>query len=297
MSQTSHATSPFRERHQYIAEYYRPSLVDRWRYRWQDRNRPIDFMVIGIAKCGTTWLSSRLDQIPEVQRSVPKEPHFFKFRWREKFEDWNVKKVRAIYLRRFWPHPRGKFLFEASPGYLSYPIIAHRIRKFYPATKFVVLLREPASRAYSHYNMWVRNGKIGIPFSDLVDEQLAIARTCLDHSGDEMENYYRLGIKRPQSMITFGLYYLHLKAWLEVFPRAQVHILTIRQLRDPLAIGRMLDFVGVGAGAVADMGLDTPSRKREEPPMGPEVRSALQAFYEPYNQRLYDLLGVRELEW
>jgi hypothetical protein len=38
---------------------------------------PVDFFIVGSAKCGTTFLSSVLDGHPEIAISSPKEPRYF----------------------------------------------------------------------------------------------------------------------------------------------------------------------------------------------------------------------------
>lgn len=49
-------------------------------------------------------------------------------------------------------HPE-KVLYEVTASYLHIPGAACRMKKLLPAVKMVMVLREPVSRALSHYNM------------------------------------------------------------------------------------------------------------------------------------------------
>ena len=51
-----------------------------------------------------------------------------------------------------------KITGEATPAYLFHPQVPERIRQFTPDTKFIVMLRNPIARAYSHYNMVKKEG-------------------------------------------------------------------------------------------------------------------------------------------
>ena len=39
--------------------------------------RGLDFLVVGAPKCGTTAIAELIGGHPDVEMSVPKEPHYF----------------------------------------------------------------------------------------------------------------------------------------------------------------------------------------------------------------------------
>jgi hypothetical protein len=68
------------------------------------------------------------------------------------------------YLKLFNGASTEKVLGEASVLYLRKPGIAERIRKTVPEAKILISLRDPVSRAYSHYLMDIRNRVQHRPF-------------------------------------------------------------------------------------------------------------------------------------
>ena len=70
-----------------------------------------------------------------------------------------------------------KLAFEATPDYLFYPPTPERVAERLPDARFVVLLRDPVERAYSHYRHMVRLGFEDRPFEQaLARETERIAR-------------------------------------------------------------------------------------------------------------------------
>ncbi|MDQ4004850.1 MAG: sulfotransferase domain-containing protein, partial [Actinomycetota bacterium] len=119
--------------------------------------RPLpDFVVIGAKRAGTTSLYAYLAEHPDVAPLFParqriKGVHYFDtnhhrgLRWyRSHMPSW---------IRR----TGGRLAGEASPYYLAHPLAAERAARTIPDAKLVVLLRNPADRAYSHYRERVRH--------------------------------------------------------------------------------------------------------------------------------------------
>ena len=118
-----------------------------------------NFFVIGAPKCGTTALFDMLRQHPEVYMSPVKEPHFFTFEGEVPifsgpggyyYRRYAVQNPRD-YLLLFAAASNQRAIGEVSPSYLFSPVAASRIKKNYPDSKIIVLLRQPADRAYSRF--------------------------------------------------------------------------------------------------------------------------------------------------
>ncbi|MYE11807.1 MAG: glycosyltransferase [Gammaproteobacteria bacterium] len=111
----------------------------------------VDFMVVGAQKCGTTALASFLGQHPEIGMAEPKEAHLFDdpdYRaW------WTRAGIDARYARCFGHCPGARLHGEATPVYLYFADTAAALVRYNPALKVIVLLRDPAERAVSHYHM------------------------------------------------------------------------------------------------------------------------------------------------
>lgn len=108
-----------------------------------------NLFVLGAAKCGTGSLHQWLDSVPDVSMSRVKEPNHFT-------ELFPRVRDRADYLSLFdgdapW---RG----ESSHTYLTDPGSAQLIFSEVPDARFIVSLRDPATRAHSLYHHMRRHG-------------------------------------------------------------------------------------------------------------------------------------------
>lgn len=107
---------------------------------------PVDFVIIGAMKAGTTELSMQVAAHPEVCFCDEKEPHFFVRNpdWKEKLES---------YHELYKPRP-GQLTGEASTSYSflgEYPDVAERLFEYNPAMKLLFMVRHPIDRIKSHY--------------------------------------------------------------------------------------------------------------------------------------------------
>jgi hypothetical protein len=118
-----------------------------------------NFFIIGAAKAGTTSLHYYLDQHPQVQMSINKEPHFFAGSSTNiPYPMGRVSRL-ADYERLF--DPAAEMRGEASPSYAAYPRrqgAPERIKELVPEALFVYLVRDPVARTVSHYQHAVASG-------------------------------------------------------------------------------------------------------------------------------------------
>jgi Sulfotransferase domain len=197
----------------------------------------LDFLVIGAQRSGTTSLWHALASHPELHLPPSKEAPFFSHD--EQFErglDW--------YLEEFFSDADPRRLWgTASPHYMmggpraAVPEVARRIRATAPDVKLIAVLREPIARAQSHHRMVVHRGREPRSFEEaahalLTPQALQAAR------------------QRPlevQPYIVQGEYGRILGAYLDVFPREQLHVLLTADLEaKPIATLReIFSFLGV----------------------------------------------------
>lgn len=262
-------------------------------------DRRVAFMIIGAQKGGTTWMSLMLNDLPGFARSVPKETRYFHADWDAHREGLPTRAVRSHYLQTFWPPSSPEdLLFEASPGYLAHAPSADRIRRFVPEAKFVVVLRDPTMRAFSNYNMWVRNRGVDASFRALYEPLIAEAHQAFERHDDRRKAYESISRRRRQHLLSHGMYALQLEMWFARFPRDQFFVMTNRQTGDREVLGDLMEFVGADRGLIAqaDLSRELPKRHRGDA-IDPADRAALDAFYAPHNERLFELLGVDGLDW
>jgi len=105
--------------------------------------------LIGVPKAGTTWLASTLSQNPSICLSDPKEPniitsHKGTFRRSNEEPDWTE------YFRLF---KEDGIRLDGSIHTFSCPISPARISEKFENPKFIISLREPVDRTFSHWRM------------------------------------------------------------------------------------------------------------------------------------------------
>jgi hypothetical protein len=196
-----------------------------------------DALVIGAQRAGTSSLYRYLGAHPGVAPSFRKEVEYFS-RYEARGEDW----YRAHFeLRSGRRHLR----FEATPDYLFHPLAADRAASLVPQAKLVVLLRDPAERAWSHYRHMVRLGYETLDFAaalaaeeDRCAPDLAALAADPDHDPKALLRY---------SYVARGHYAGQLARWYARYPRDQVLVLPSTRLfdRPAAAYGEVLSFLGL----------------------------------------------------
>lgn len=126
------------------------------------------FLIIGAAKAGTTSLHYYLKQHPEVFMPTVKEPDFFFFaNTNIRFRDATTTVIQPAphatdaraYQHLFAKAGNAREVGEASTLYLYGEHVAKAIRDYLPQVKLIVMLRNPADRAYSHHSHLVRDNR------------------------------------------------------------------------------------------------------------------------------------------
>ena len=128
-----------------------------------------NFLIIGAAKAGTTFLWSVLRQHPDIFLSEMKEPRFFAFEncpprfGGPPYNDYTsvptitrLSDYQALFAEAGAANARG----EASTVYMYHPQDrpAERIRHYLPNVRLIALLRQPAERAFSNFVHAVSSG-------------------------------------------------------------------------------------------------------------------------------------------
>jgi hypothetical protein len=258
--------------------------------------RPLpDFLIIGTKRGGTTSLYRYLAQHPAVVPPFPlietvKGVHYFD----EQFHRsplWYRSHFRSKPYLAVAERLRGQGLItgEASPNYLFHPLAAVRARATVPEAKIIVLLRNPIDRAYSHYRDMTKLGLEPLSFEDAIEEEPARLKGEVEKMLAD-PSYFGATYDR-YSYLARGRYVDQLPAWTEAFPPQQVLILPSEDLyTNPGRVyRRVLDFLGLPA-------LDLPSYGRHNSLPASEldrfIRGRLADYFAPYNQALFEFLGM-----
>jgi hypothetical protein len=178
-----------------------------------------NFFIIGAAKSGTTSLYHYLRQQPQIYFPREKEPHFFD-------SDTNYAEGVDAYLQQHFANASSfPIRGEATPWYLyKWEKVIPRMLSIYSDNppKFVVLLRDPVKRAWSHYLHMLRNQQENLPFHEAFAQETERLR-C---DKEKWIGYY-----------SEGLYVEPLQAWFKAFGRKQFRVYLTEDLAaDPKAV-------------------------------------------------------------
>ena len=196
-----------------------------------------DFIIAGAMKSGTSSLHAMLSEHPRVF-IPPGEVGFFDHDDFCEHVDYFVTNDGGFCDRDFDERLAERLdwyrsLFAAarpdqlagvdSTTYLSSRAAPSRIARHIPHARIIILLREPASRAYSQYWHMLSAGRMLYSFEDTL----------------------RL---MPERILTRSCYVAAVRRYLECFPRRQLHFVAFENFaRDPSAgTTETLEFLGLG---------------------------------------------------
>ncbi|MGR8933325.1 MAG: sulfotransferase domain-containing protein [Gammaproteobacteria bacterium] len=136
--------------------------------------RKVDFIVAGTQKGGTTALYSYLKEHPDICMASEKEVHFFDT---EKY--FATEPDYSVYHAFFQPRPEHRLLGEATPIYMYWYAAPKRIWRYHSAMKWIILLRNPIERAFSHWNMECARQADTLTFREAIQTEAVRCRTAL----------------------------------------------------------------------------------------------------------------------
>jgi hypothetical protein len=195
-----------------------------------------NFFVVGTGKAGTTSLYGYLRQHPEIYMSPVKEPGFFASELHagnlseplQRHLRLQSRSLAAVlddglpckpmgwltgewddYLRLFQGASDGHAIGEASAAYLWSETAAANIRERLPEAKIIMILRDPAERAFSQYLHQLSVGLTGATFREHL-------RQCATADRRTLSPLY--------PFLEIGLYHQQVKRFLALFPANQLRI-------------------------------------------------------------------------
>lgn len=237
-----------------------------------------DFVIIGAQRAGTTSLYSHLTKNPSVIRAQCKEIHYF---------DVNPHRPRWWYRAHF---PRRsqiedgfderRITGEATPRYLYHPGADERLHALLPNAKLIVLLRNPAERALSHY--FFLYGK---------DAPLHELREAVEREAEALVRGVA-ATDRGESYLRRGIYVEQLERWLRLFPRSQM--LVLQSERFSAETRETMESVFRFLEIRVDLAVNyRRMHATSYPALDDSLRTWMSDFFRPHNERLFELLGER----
>ncbi len=248
------------------------------------------FVIAGAQKCGTSTLTATLRRHPQVHMSRPKELHYFD-RHRDEGPEW--------YAEKFTPGKKQIAWGEASPTYIYEDVARRAMCEGLPDGRFVVILRDPAKRAYSHF--W-HNRRLEFDNVETFEE-------ALDLEPERIASGIRKDLMRF-SYFKRGHYAEQVEDLLAHHDPELVHVMLLDDLgsdRVP-TLEKLMTFIGVDPSYAASIKEQWTNKYRvgerdgkqqvvSYPPLSSETRARLVEHFRPWNDRLGELLGRDLSAW
>jgi hypothetical protein len=174
-------------------------------------NKKVNLLILGTQKAGTTSLYEYIRQHHDIYFSDVKEVTYF-------VEDKLYQKGEDYYHSFFTKVTNEKIIASAYVHMLSCKEAPLRVKQYNKDMKFIIMLREPVSRAYSAYNYAIKNG--------------------WENEKNSFEDTITLEperIKNKQFDLMYfenGMYYKHIKRWQEYFPKENFLLIKDTDLRN-----------------------------------------------------------------
>ncbi|XP_052868001.1 heparan sulfate glucosamine 3-O-sulfotransferase 3B1 [Anopheles cruzii] len=248
-----------------------------------------DALIIGVKKSGTRALLEFIRLHPDV-RAAGCEVHFF---------DRHYNKGLPWYRHHMPPTIEGQITMEKTPSYFITRDAPRRVYNMNPATKLLVVVRDPVTRAISDYTQ-AKSKKSNMKRF----EELAFTNGS---AGGVVDTNW--------GPVKIGVYAKYLERWLKSFPLSQLLFISgERLIADPaVEIARVQDFLGLKR-VVDEKHFYFNSTKgfpcllkseersgphclgktkgRNHPHIHETAINRLRKFYRPFNQKFYQLSRI-----
>ena len=269
-----------------------------------------DALVLGVPKAGTTSLAAWIGAHPDAWVPPRKELEFFNAHW-----DQGLDAYRAS----FADAGDVAVACEATPDYLLHRLTLQRVAATLPDARFVVLLREPVARAWSHFNY---NRQLGI-------EYRSFRRALADERRDPPRRPLGFGdvdLRVPFSYLGTGRYAEHLARLDELVDPSRTLVRLLDDVRvdpqgtfddvcehlglDPHRVPPEIERANTGRtprsvvlqNVIARLFMGRSDRTwfrlasanlldRRPDPLAPDLAQRLRARMQPHNERLAERLG------
>lgn len=189
-------------------------------------NKKVNLLIIGAQKAGTTSLYEYIKQHPDVYFSEIKEITYF-------VVDKYYRKGIDYFHSFFSKYNNEKIIASSYVHMLPSVDAPDRVFAYNKNMKFIIMLRDPVSRAYSAYNYAKQNGweNDDISFIDSLDYE------SIRKNNNQIDLLYFYN----------GLYSSHIDNWMSRFPSAQFLIITDTELRNDSkqVLSRITSFLNI----------------------------------------------------
>jgi Sulfotransferase domain len=265
------------------ADVAKGALPTVWRLATQQFRHLPTVVIVGAQKAGTTQLYSYLVTHPRCFEAAEKEVDYFSKRPHR-----SVAWYRSRFPFRFRVLGKRGHVLEASPSYLPTPSAIRKMKEVLPGARVIVLLRDPVSRAFSHYQHRKTRHLETRSFADAVADELR-------QNAFPPDRGVALRSNAPAMLgyVARGYYALQLELLLKVYARNKVLFMDSAALFEDTnaACERVFNFLGLDSFDVEPTKIYNRGYYQET--IDPRVAAELRAHYLPYDELLSELLEQR----
>ena len=296
-------------------------------------SRPIPwFMILGAQKSGTTSLYDYITQHPLVLQARRRETHALDWRWDVSIDSVKEKKFEIakefysqfFFSKQIMKHP-SLVTGESTPSYfLHSDIVIPRIKLLNSTNAttsknhFLVMLRDPVKRAFSHYQMVIDpHGTVAQKrargthwlhrsFENVINEELnefIKLEITAESTYDDFKKKYLS--TRPlghgsHSILGRGLYALQLEGYFEQFHADEFKIVFLEDLNKNVqeTMNSVYEFLKLPPHKLEDESAKN-TREYTEDALSIQLKEKLYNFFEPFDKNLNTLgakYGIKTLQ-
>jgi len=245
-----------------------------------------NFIISGTVRSGTTSLYYNICEHPSVLPANYDEIGFFDSNYHLGINWYRSMFPTEKEMEQVKKETNFAITGEDTPFYFWKKEAAERIFEKIPDSKIIIIFRNPVDRAYSNYNLGIR---------EVLEEKLSF-EDAIDDEMNFLDNHsFRESVDRKRSYLSKGLYDEQIKIWFNIFPKEQIHILSTDDMqKDPkeslLKIFRFLQ--------IPDYTLKTPQKQKaaKYKKMNDKTRERLLNFYKPHNEKFFQTIQKR-FDW
>ena len=179
---------------------------------------------------------------------------------------------------------------EDTPFYFWKIDASKRISEILPKIKLITILRNPVQRAYSNYNLGLREGTEKLTFEEAIRKELG----TLAENKISAENIFKF-CNVQRSYIAKSLYIYQMKIWFEKFSKNRLFVISTEEMSNSPShtMNQVYEFLDLPKYEHAFF------EKRKNvsyDKMSDSIRKELEEFFKPYNEELFKLIG-RSFNW
>ena len=247
-----------------------------------------DIFIVGFQKCGTTSLHNYLLQNEHIVSSETKGT--------KEIDHLAIKDDLGRFLYNFpLKNVEGHCLATSHRFTYNLGGLA-RIKRYFPDAKILVTMRNPVTRAYSHYKHNMRTGGEPLSFETYVDNEFKLIEQ-FNNINDIKEIFEKTYAPEWSygMFVTKGLYVPYIeeiiKNDLNFYP------VFIEDIQNDFKgeMEKIYQFLEIPVGDLQEPPRYNTGGYKSQPESAAVDR--LKAFYKPYNERLFKLIGKKSKHW